>query len=162
MKLIKFQENISIDENVINVFDYTQDYNKRLQWDSFLKKADLLNDAKIADKGVKAKCIAKNGIAMTTEYITFNRPKVTAVKMPNQSYIFKSFVGSWRFQEISKQKTEVIFIYSFSLKFPFNLFKKFIKNNLQLNVRQRLTDLKINIENEIHKRTYSINSSERN
>ena len=85
---------------------------------------------------------------MVTEYVTFNRPKVTAIKMTNGPFMFKSFLGSWTFKEISNDKTEVIFIYSFTLKFPFNLLTNFIKNNLRTNVKQRLIDLKINIENE--------------
>lgn len=148
METIKFTEQILIDERPERVFDFTQDYNNRLKWDTFLKKADLIDGAIIADKGVRAYCVAKNGIGMVTEYVTYNRPKVTAVKMTKGSFIFKSFLGSWTFKEISNDKTEVIFLYSFTLKFPFNILTKYIKNNLQTNVQQRLIDLKYNIENE--------------
>ncbi len=148
MEGIKFTETIIIDSNVEKVFDFTQDYSNRLKWDTFLKKADLMEGATSADKGVKAYCVAKNGIGMVTEYITFNRPKVTAIKMTKGPYMFKSFLGSWTFKEITKCKTEVIFLYSFSLRFPFNLLTSFIKRNLQTNVKQRLIDLKKNIENE--------------
>ena len=145
---IKFTETIIIDDNAENVFDFTQDYRNRLKWDTFLKRADLTDGASTADKGVKAFCVAKNGIGMVTEYVTFNRPIVTAIKMTKGSYMFKSFLGSWTFKEVTEKKTEVIFLYSFSLRFPFNLLAKFIKNNLQTNVKQRLIDLKNNIENE--------------
>jgi len=148
MEATKFTETILIDEKVERVFDFTQDYNKRLKWDTFLKRADLIDGAVKADKGVKAFCVAKNGLGMVTEYVTFNRPKVTAIKMTNGPFMFKSFLGSWTFKEISNDKTEVIFIYSFTLNFPFNLLTNFIKNNLRTNVKQRLIDLKINIENE--------------
>jgi ribosome-associated toxin RatA of RatAB toxin-antitoxin module len=148
MEAIKFKETILIDEKTENVFDYTQDYNKRLKWDTFLKKADLIEGATTADKGVKAYCVAKNGLGMVTEYVTYNRPKVTAIKMTEGPFMFKSFLGSWTFKEISNDKTEVIFLYSFTLKFPFNILTKYIKTNLQTNVQQRLIDLKYNIENE--------------
>ena len=85
---------------------------------------------------------------MVTEYVTYNRPKVTAIKMTKGPFMFKSFLGSWTFKDIPNDKTEVIFLYSFSLRFPFNILTKFIKNNLQTNVKQRLIDLKVNIENE--------------
>lgn len=146
MKTTKFTETILIDKNSEQVFDFTQDYNKRLEWDTFLKKAELIEDASSADKGVKAYCLAKNGIGMTTEYVTFNRPKATAIKMTNKSFIFKSFLGSWTFKEITPNQTEVLFLYSFSLRFPFNLLTNFIKKNLQSNVTQRLIDLKLNLE----------------
>jgi ribosome-associated toxin RatA of RatAB toxin-antitoxin module len=148
MEATKFTETVIINERPENVFDFTQDYNKRLSWDTFLKKATLIEGATIADKGVKAYCVAKNGLGMVTEYVTYNRPRVTAIKMTKGPYMFRSFLGSWTFKEIQHSKTEVTFLYSFSLRFPFNLLTKFIKNNLQKNVRHRLLDLKKSIENE--------------
>lgn len=147
MEAIKFSENIIINCTAGQAFDYTQDYNNRLAWDTFLKRAELIEGATQAGKGVKAYCVAKNGLGMVTEYVSFNRPKATAIKMTKGPYMFKSFLGSWTFKSISTSQTEVIFLYSFKLRFPFNLASKFIKRNLQRNVRQRLIDLKTNIEN---------------
>src|ERR1700752_5038030 len=98
MEAIKFTETIIIDEMPEKVFDFTQDYTKRLIWDTFLKRADLIDGAIAADKGVKAYCVAKNGMGMVTEYVTFNRPKVTAIKMTKGPFMFKSFLGSWTFK----------------------------------------------------------------
>ena len=148
MDKIKFTETIIIEEKQEQVFDFTQDYNKRLKWDTFLKRAALIEGATMADKGVKAYCVAKNGLGMTTEYVTFNRPKVTAIKMTSGSFMFKSFLGSWTFKELSTDKTEVVFLYSFSLRFLFSILTTYIKRSLQTNVRQRLIDLKNNIENK--------------
>lgn len=66
MKAIKFTESILILEKPEQVFDYTQNYSKRLSWDTFLKKADLIEGATKAGKGVKAYCVAKNGMGMVT------------------------------------------------------------------------------------------------
>lgn len=145
---VKFTEKILIEETSEYVFDFTQDYNKRLSWDTFLKKAELIEGAVNAGKGVKAHCIAKNGMGMTTEYITFKRPDVTAVKMVSGNYLFKSFLGSWVFKMVHDRKTEVSFVYSFSLRFPFSLITGYIRNNLQKNVHQRLVDLKRSVENQ--------------
>jgi hypothetical protein len=111
-----------------------------------LQKADLMENAVEADKGVKAYCVAKNGMGMITEYVTFDRPKVTAIKMTKGPFLFKSFLGSWTFKELNTNQTEVIFLYSFALRFPFLFFSAFIKRNLQNNVRQRLSDLKRSLE----------------
>ncbi len=146
MKAIKFSEYIIINKPSATVFDFTQDYSNRLQWDTFLKKAHLLNGATTAGKGIKTYCVAKNGIGIETEYVTFKRPKVTAVKMTNSSFIFKTFSGSWTFGEVHATQTRVSFLYLFTLKFPFNLFSYFIKQHLQRNVQQRLTDLKTCLE----------------
>src|SRR6476660_8892452 len=148
MEATRFTEKIVINENAETIFDYTQDYNNRLTWDTFLKRAELIGGATKADKGVKAYCIAHNGLAMETEYVTFQRPKVTAIKMTKGPYLFKLFFGSWTFKELDNCKTEVIFLYSFVIRFPFNLLTFFIKRNLQNNVRQRSLDLKNCVETE--------------
>ena len=146
MEAIKFSEKIVINCSPLEAFDYTQDYNNRLKWDTFLKGAELMDGATQVDKGVKAYCVAKNGLGMVTEYVSFSPPKATAIKMTKGQYIFKSFLASWTFNEIDNSQTEVIFLYSFKLRFPFNLANRFIKTNLQANVRRRLIDLKTNIE----------------
>jgi ribosome-associated toxin RatA of RatAB toxin-antitoxin module len=146
MAAIKFTDKILINESAEATFDYTQDYNNRLMWDTFLKRAELIGGATMADKGIKAYCVAQNGLGMETEYVTYNRPKVTAIKMTKGPFLFKSFLGSWTFKEIKNNQTEVTFLYSFTLNFPFNLGAFFIKRNLQNNVRQRLLDLKNCIE----------------
>ena len=76
MKAIKFSEKIAINGSAKAIFDYTQDYKNRLIWDTFLKKADLVNGATEAGKGVKAWCAAHNGLGMETEYVIFTPPKV--------------------------------------------------------------------------------------
>ena len=146
MQGAKFVEKISINCSPAEAFDYTQDYDQRLKWDSFLKRAEFMDGALKADKGVKAYCVSKNGLGMVTEYVSFNRPKATAIKMTQGPYMFKSFLGSWTFKELEGHITEVIFLYSFSLRFPFNLATGLIKRNLQSNVKQRLIDLKTNLE----------------
>ena len=146
MSSIKFSEKILVDNPPAVVFDFTQDYSRRLLWDTFLKKADLLEGAKAAGLGVKAWCVARNGLGMETEYVSFNRPKATAIKMTRGPYLFKSFLGSWTFKETGPGQTEIIFLYSITLRFPFNLFKIAIKKNLSRNVRKRLNDLKKSLE----------------
>ncbi len=146
LKSIKFEEKITVLENQDVVFDYTQDYKNRLEWDTFLQRADLLDGATKAGMGVKAYCQAQNGVGIITEYVSFIRPRVTAIKMTSKSPIFKSFMGSWNFHSLDDKKTEVIFLYSFCLKFPFNMFSKAIKKKLISNVKQRLLDLKKCIE----------------
>jgi ribosome-associated toxin RatA of RatAB toxin-antitoxin module len=148
MNTLRFNESVNIDCSDDVVFNYTQDYKNRLKWDVFLKSASLMDNATEAGRGVKAYCVAKNGLGMITEYITYNPPKVTAIKMIRGPYLFKSFQGSWTFKQIDPSGTEVVFTYSFQLKFPFNLIGNFIKANLQKNVRKRLEHLKKNIEQQ--------------
>jgi ribosome-associated toxin RatA of RatAB toxin-antitoxin module len=142
MSSIKFSESIEIDGNPEWIFDYTQDYSNRLKWDTFLIEAYLLDKALKADKGVKAWCVAKNGLGMETQYVSFNRPKVTAIKMIKGPFMFRDFAASWTFKEEVMGITKVTFLYSFSLRFPFSAGGFMIKRILRSNVRQRLRDLK--------------------
>jgi ribosome-associated toxin RatA of RatAB toxin-antitoxin module len=146
MRSVKFSEKVLVNSDSAFVFGYTQDYNNRLLWDTFLVKAELLDGAEKAGVGVKAWCVAHNGLGMETEYVSFSRPKATAIKMIKGPFMFKTFLGSWTFKEIGAQQTEVIFLYSFKLRFPFALAASFIENTLRRNVRQRLADLKSYIE----------------
>ena len=63
------------------LFRLTQDYDHRLDWDPFLKEARLVGGAQTAGIGVRAWCVAKSGLGMETEYVSFNPPKTVAVKM---------------------------------------------------------------------------------
>src|SRR5688500_8840400 len=98
MNANKFSESIEINGKSEQIFDYTQDYNNRLKWDTFLTEAYLLNNATKADKGVRAWCVSKNGMGMETEYVSFNRPKVTAIKMTKGPLMFREFAASWTFK----------------------------------------------------------------
>ncbi|MCB0700113.1 MAG: SRPBCC family protein [Chitinophagales bacterium] len=146
MKSTKFTETIIINEAIEQVFDRTQDYENRLDWDPFLISAELMDGAKAVDKGVKAYCMAKNNVGMETVYVSFDRPKVAAVTMTKGPYMFKSFSASWRFKEMGDTQTEVIFVYSFQLRFPFNLFTSLVKSRLRHDVQQRLKGLKGSLE----------------
>ena len=144
---MKLTESIFIDAPAEEIFDLTQDYSRRLLWDTFLKKAELLNHQSAA-KGVRAWCVSKHGLGMLTEYVSFNRPKVTAIKQTKKSLLFKKFSGSWVFEQETNQHTKVIFTYSYSLNFTFNLTSKLVDNILVRNVQQRLYDLKFCVENK--------------
>lgn len=142
MPPLKFSEHITIAGKPESIFDYTQDYNSRLKWDTFLIEAYLMDGAAQADKGAKAWCVAKNGLGMETQYVSFNRPNVTAVKMTKGPYMFKDFAASWTFHSINSEETKVTFTYSFRLRFPYSWIGFIIRLILQKNVRQRLKDLK--------------------
>ena len=146
MDRIKFSEEVLIRCTPAQAFDVSQDYEQRLEWDTFLKSAELTEGSTTPGVGVKSYCVANSGIGMETEYITFNRPSTTAVRMTNRSLIFHSFLGSWNFKESDEGLTKVYFLYSYQLNYPFNLIGGLILNVFRRNVRQRLQDLKRHLE----------------
>ncbi|WP_207625831.1 SRPBCC family protein [Niastella populi] len=124
MKGIKFSKSIIINCSQAEAFDYTQDYANRLNWDTFLKKAALIEGATEACKGIKAYCVAKDGLGMVTEYVSFNRPKATAINLTKGPFLFKS----WTFKESGDSKTEghcfVFFQPAFSLQPRYSFYQK--------------------------------------
>src|SRR5207302_348174 len=71
----------------------------------------LVGGATAAGVGVRAYCVARSGLGMETEYVSFNPPRVTAVKMTLGPRIIADFAGSWRFDEIAPGRTRVGFRY---------------------------------------------------
>ncbi|TGE24264.1 SRPBCC family protein [Hymenobacter aquaticus] len=146
MKQTKFIEAIQIERPAEQVFDYTQDYGQRLVWDTFLREAVLLDGATEAAKGVKSWCVSRHGLGLETEYVSFNRPTVAAIRLTRPMNLFRAFAGSWRFEPVTPELTNTIFTYSFALRFPLAPLTPLVRYILAANVRGRLRDLKLNLE----------------
>lgn len=93
------------------LFALTQDYDRRLAWDPFLREARLLGGATAARPGVRAWCVAWHGLGMETEYVRVAPPRVAAVRMTRGPALLASFAGSWRFEEAGPGATRVVFRY---------------------------------------------------
>jgi hypothetical protein len=106
-----FDQSIVIAASAGELFALTQDYTRRLEWDPFLKSAELLAGAPAAGVGVRAYCVARNGLGMETAYVSFNPPRACAVKMTRGPRMLGSFAGSWRFEEVAPGRTRVGFRY---------------------------------------------------
>lgn len=148
----KIECSIKIKGDQSAIYDLTQNYNLRLLWDPFLKKAELLNGATQAAVGVRAWCVSKNGLGMETEYITLSPPDLTAIKMTRGPKIIKSFAGSWRFRKVADGLTQVIFRYHFNsapawLRHFLNPFMIMI---FRRDMVKRLNALKLFVENEMN------------
>jgi ribosome-associated toxin RatA of RatAB toxin-antitoxin module len=111
----RFEHTVEIDAEQLALFDLTQDYGRRLRWDPFLKEAYLIGADEPA-VGVKAWCVAHNGIGMETIYVSYDRPTVVAVKMTRGPAILSTFAGSWRFEGVEPGKTRVTFTYFFETR----------------------------------------------
>ena len=84
------------------VFRLLHDYERRLEWDTLLKRADLTGGSRTACKGATSCCVGKpmfGMIAMHTEYIAFDPPKMAAVKLINRPPFFESFGASIKHED---------------------------------------------------------------
>lgn len=102
-----------------SVFDLIHNYDRRLQWDTLLRKAYLCDGAKQAAKGARSVCAAKwilGGIAIESEYVSFERGKVAAVRMVNSPQFFQAFAATIVHEPIDDQRSRVTYIYNFKAK----------------------------------------------
>ncbi len=111
---------VTVDEIIAGdpeqLFALSQDYSRRLEWDTYLSEAYLLHDAKDVGIGVDAYCKGTSGAVLISRYITYNPPKVAAVRMVKGPGILESFSGSWNFRPLPEGYCRVIFTYSFKAR----------------------------------------------
>jgi ribosome-associated toxin RatA of RatAB toxin-antitoxin module len=132
------------------VFALTQDYDRRLSWDPFLTEARLLGGATRAGIGVRAWCVARHGLGMETEYITFDPPQLAAVKMTRGPAFLASFAGSWVLRDLPGGATQVAFRYHFTPRPRWLAFLvgPVFRLVFARETRRRLTALKAALETE--------------
>lgn len=145
-----FEDSILIRDTPDALFALTQDYERRLQWDPFLRSAQLVDGAAEAGLGVRAYCVAHNRLGMETEYVSFTPPKVAAVKMTRGPWFIGGFAGSWRFQPEPDGRTRVVFRYSVRARPPWlqPLLNPVLVRVFSREVRKRLEGLRGFVERD--------------
>jgi len=101
------------------VFALVHDYTRRLEWDTLLQEAYLEPEFSEAAHGAISVCRGKpilGGFALRTQYVSFEKGKVAAVKMLNQPPFFDSFAASIRHFAISEDESEIIYKLNFTAK----------------------------------------------
>lgn len=100
------------------VFDVIHDYERRLDWDTLLRRAYVVG-AQSPAAGVETVCTAKwhlGGFSFRTRYVTFNRPLVAAVVLVKPYFVFAKWAASIRHKEISADSSEVVYTLTFSCR----------------------------------------------
>lgn len=108
-----------IPASAVAVFDLLHDYRRRLEWDTLLQKAYLEDDFPAACKGAISVCQGRailGGFALRTEYVSFERGKVAAVKLLNQPPFFDTFAASIRHQDTGENQSEIVYKVNFTAK----------------------------------------------
>ena len=82
------------------VFDVVHDYDLRLRWDTLLSQARVLDGPSgKAALGVRTLCVGRKSLAsigLETVYVSFNRPRVAAVRMTRGPWWIAEFAASIR------------------------------------------------------------------
>jgi ribosome-associated toxin RatA of RatAB toxin-antitoxin module len=131
----------------VEVFDLIHDYKRRLEWDTLLQKAYLEDKFPESCKGAISVCQGKSflgGFALRTEYVSFERGKVAAVRMLNQPPFFDAFAASIRHSELGENQSEIIYKVNFTAKPKFLrwLLHPIMKTVFAWETRKRLVALR--------------------
>ena len=101
------------------VFDLLHDYGRRLSWDTLLQEAYLDDGSTQAGKGVTSVCVGRRSlgsIALRTRYVSFERPRVAAVKMINAPPFFATWAASIRHQDLAPHQSRVTYCFHFTAR----------------------------------------------
>ncbi len=143
--------NIEIEASCQTVFNLVHDYSRRLEWDTLLSQAALLGGASAAGKEVCARCVGtwrSAGIAVETEYVTFEPGQVAAVKLINHPPLFEHFAATIRHKPLTATRSCVTYIYSFRARPQWLAFalEPLMNAALQRETQARLRSLKSFLE----------------
>lgn len=100
-------------------FDLLHDYRRRLEWDTLLRAAYLEGGHEAAGEGVTAVCVGRRtlgGIALRTVYVTFQRPRLAAVKMVNAPPFFGAWAASIHHEDLSAHESRITYRFHFTAK----------------------------------------------
>jgi hypothetical protein len=101
------------------VFDLVHNYARRLEWDTLLSAAYLDDGHTCAAVGATSVCVGRGAFrafALKTEYVSFNRPRVAAVKMLNRPPLFETWAASIRHEDTGLRESRIVYIYSFTAR----------------------------------------------
>lgn len=128
------------------VFDLIHDYGRRLEWDSMLSEARLLGGAVAAGVGVRSLCVGtwrSAYLPVETEYVSFERGRVAAVKLTNRPPLFDRFGATIKHEALPEGRSSVTYIYWFCAR-PRALapvLEPILQRMLDREVRRRLNAL---------------------
>lgn len=117
-------ESIHIDATCEQVFELLHDYSRRLEWDPFLRRADVLErgpgcEDDRAAVGTRTWCAARwrnGGMGMETVYITFLPPNAAAVSMTRGPWFLELFAASIRHKPEGEHGSRVTYRFAFTAR----------------------------------------------
>lgn len=130
------------------VFALVHDYQRRLEWDTLLREAYLEPEFSEARRGAISVCRGKfllGGFALRTQYVSFEKGKLAAVKLLDEPPFFETFAASIRHFEIDAETSEIIYKVNFTAKPRFlrPLLHPLMRAVFVWETRKRLKALKV-------------------
>lgn len=100
------------------VFDLVHDYPRRLEWDTLLRRAEVVGDQP-PGRGVETVCTARwflGGFGFRTRYVTFDRPTLAAVVLTRPVLVFRTWAASIRHRDHGDGTSDVTYTLTFTCR----------------------------------------------
>lgn len=110
---------VEVEASCTAVFNLIHDYGRRLEWDTLLSKACLLDGASKAGLGVRSLCVGTwRGafLPLETVYIRFEPGQVAAVSLTNHPPFFGHFVATIKHEPLAANCSRLTYIYFFQAR----------------------------------------------
>ncbi len=138
---------ITVEASCKEAFALIHDYSRRLEWDTLLCEARLLDEAPGAGVGVRSRCVGtwrSAHLPFETEYIRFEPGEVAAVRLTNRPPFFAHFAATIRHTALGENRSRVTYIYSFRARprLLAPLLEPLIQRMLQRETARRLRSLR--------------------
>jgi len=101
------------------VFELVHDYDRRLAWDTLLSEAYLVDGYTRAEKGAVSICVGRRALGrlpLKTVYVSFDPPRVAAVKMVNAPPFFSTWAATIRHEDLGPDCSRITYTYHFTAR----------------------------------------------
>ena len=101
------------------VFELLHDYDRRLEWDTLLSAAYLAEGHTVAQRGAVSTCVGRaavGSLALTTEYVSFDAPRLAAVKMIRGPWLFERWAASLKHEDLADGNSRITYAWQFSTR----------------------------------------------
>lgn len=102
-----------------DAFRLLHDYDRRLDWDTLLRAANLTAGYAQARVGAVAICTGRwstGGLTVESRYVSFRPPFVAAVKMTNRPFPFARFAATIRHRDIAGSRSSIEYVFTFTTR----------------------------------------------
>ena len=107
------EHSLEMDAPAATVWQVSQDYAVRYDWDPFPERIEVVGDAaQLLQRGTQVLVHSKLGMQMRVEFVQVNAPERAAIAMVEGPWFLSKFAGSWIFQALAPQRTLARFRYT--------------------------------------------------
>ena len=85
----------------------------RKRWDPFIRRQHLIGADRPA-KGVRTYTVQRFGLAMESEYVSYNPPSNVGMKMTKGSWFFEKMGGGWRFTPVPDRPDHTLAVWRYN------------------------------------------------